>query len=185
LLYTAFLGYNAKSNTNVNCYELEKIVEEKEHTISLNTIETNESSLTKYVIDALFANVLGVVDNYWSLKYEGALSIPTNVSVILRGGNKLEGSSVYDTIIVYDNLSSEIIHDAVPFYVCGIRICLFGRGRSQTIFYNLFTQNIMARSQTNNNKEKLEYSSLSQSNIIGIVSVCPYIINTLIAVKRC
>ena len=47
--------------------------------------------------------------------------------------------------------------------------------------YNLITQNIMLRSQ--HDKNKIEISSHHKGYIASIVSICPYILNTLSAVK--
>lgn len=48
--------------------------------------------------------------------------------------------------------------------------------------YNIITQNIMLRSQ--HDKNKTEISSYHKGYISSIVSICPYIINTLTAVKN-
>ena len=50
-------------------------------------------------------------------------------------------------------------------------------------YNSLITQNIIARSESSINNEKVDYSSLNSSWIAGLISITPYIINALESVK--
>ena len=91
---------------------------------------TSEISIAEYAIDALFANILAVVDKYWSLKYSGVLQLPLNINTVLRGGAlegdaKVEGGSVFDSMPLHDQTYSTVITEAVPFYLCALHICQY------------------------------------------------------------
>lgn len=84
-----------------------------------------ELPIAKYVIDSLFANVVAVVDKYWSVKYTGTLPIPLNINMVLRGGDKQEGGTIFDSMPLHDQTQSSVIPEAVPFYICAFYICQY------------------------------------------------------------
>lgn len=85
----------------------------------------HELNIAKYAIDSLFANVLAVVDKYWAIKYNGNMGIPLNINMILRGGNKQEGGTIFDSMPLHDQSYSSVIPEAVPFYICAFNICQY------------------------------------------------------------
>ena len=90
---------------------------------------SSELSIAEYAIDALFANVLAVVDKYWAVKYNGILQIPLNINTVLRGGSmedsKVEGGSVFDSMPLHDQSYSTVVPEAVPYYICALHICQY------------------------------------------------------------
>lgn len=85
----------------------------------------HELDIAKYAIDSLFANVVAVVDKYWAIKYNGNMSIPLNINMILRGGNKQDGGTIFDSMPLHDQSYSSVIPEAVPFYICAFNICQY------------------------------------------------------------
>lgn len=85
----------------------------------------NELNIGKYAIDSLFANVVAVVDKYWAIKYNGVMSLPLNINMVLRGGNKQEGGTIFDSMPLHDQSFSSVIPEAVPFYICAFNICQY------------------------------------------------------------
>lgn len=85
----------------------------------------HELNIAKYAIDSLFANVVAVVDKYWAIKYNGNMSIPLNINMILRGGNKQDGGTIFDSMPLHDQSYSSVIPEAVPFYICAFNICQY------------------------------------------------------------
>ena len=82
-----------------------------------------ELKIAESAVESLFANVVAIVDKYWSSKYRGILSLPTNINLIMRGGAKQEGGSVFDSVNLHDQTNGIISPEAVPFYICGIHVC--------------------------------------------------------------
>lgn len=85
----------------------------------------NELDIAKYAVDSLFANIVAVVDKYWSIKYNGIMPIPLNINMVLRGGNKQEGGTIFDSMPLHDQSFSSVIPEAVPFYICAFNICQY------------------------------------------------------------
>ena len=60
---------------------------------------TTELQFAEYSIESLFANIIAVINKYWSIRYQGILNIPMNINMVLRGGNKdgneIEGELPY------------------------------------------------------------------------------------------
>ena len=81
-----------------------------------------ECDIATYSIEALYANIADYIDSYWKLKYNGTLPIVQSISNALRGGSKLDGASIIDHININATNYSEIIDDAVPFYVVAMNI---------------------------------------------------------------
>lgn len=67
-------------------------------------------------IDALMANVLYVVDNFWTTYYRGNLELPLNLSSAMAGGGFFDADTV-ETVI-----DASIIPEATPFYICAFVI---------------------------------------------------------------
>ena len=94
---------------------------------SVSITESNsETWIADFTIESLFANVIAIVDKYWAIKYNGVLPIPLNINTILRGGSiddeEVEGGSVFDSMPLHDQSFSNIIVEAVPFYICALHI---------------------------------------------------------------
>ena len=87
------------------------------------SIERNiECDIASYSIEALYSNVIEFIDSYWQLKYNGNLPIIQGVSNALRGGNKIEGASPLDFARVETADYSDIIDEAVPFYLSALNV---------------------------------------------------------------
>lgn len=93
---------------------------------------THEIQIAQYSVDALFANVLAIIDKYWAVKYTGNLNIPLNINTVLRGGSvseadetKVEGGSVFDSMPLHDQSYSSVVPEAVPYYICALHICQY------------------------------------------------------------
>lgn len=87
----------------------------------------SELWIADFTIESLFANVIAIVDKYWSIKYNGVLPIPLNINSVLRGGDldeeeQVEGGSVFDSMPLHDQTFSNVIIEAVPFYICALHI---------------------------------------------------------------
>lgn len=54
---------------------------------------------------------------------------------------------------------------------------------NEKIFNNIFTQNIIARSSCDSNKEITDYSAFGQNVVNNIVSIIPYLISTITSVR--
>ena len=54
---------------------------------------------------------------------------------------------------------------------------------SDGAYNNIITQNILARSSSSLNKDKMEYATLNNSWIASLIAITPYVINTLVAYK--
>lgn len=78
-----------------------------------------ESKLVNYVLEALCTNILSVFDKYWEIRYDGVLNLPLNLAGMMKGGTK------FDSKLLDDTEDSQIIPEAVPFYVSGINVCAY------------------------------------------------------------
>lgn len=98
-----------------------------------------EANIISNVFDALLANVLAVIDDFWAIRYTGNMSLPLNLSAALRGGgtrmralhggelddsssaseSEFAGGSLFDTFKLDIALTANIIPEATPFYLCG------------------------------------------------------------------
>ena len=86
---------------------------------------SEEMNIGKYAIDSLFANIVAIVDKYWAIKYNGVMPIPLNINMVLRGGDKQEGGTIFDSMPLHDQSFSSVIPEAVPFYICAFNICQY------------------------------------------------------------
>lgn len=82
-----------------------------------------ETELVRYVFDAFNTNIISVIDKYWSIRYKGTLSLPLNLATTLRGGDKQDGGTIFDSTNLHDQTLSTIIVEATPFYICACNIC--------------------------------------------------------------
>ena len=81
-----------------------------------------ECDIAAYSIEALYANIADYIDLYWKLKYNGNIPIVQGISNALRGGSKLNGSSMPDYASIHVANYGEIINEAVPFYVTALNV---------------------------------------------------------------
>lgn len=99
-----------------------------------------EYMLSLYAVESICANILAIIDKYWAVKYNGIMSLPLNISGILRGGDiekddkinqqndiniKQEGGTIFDSMPLHDQSNSSVIPEAVPFYICAFNICQY------------------------------------------------------------
>lgn len=82
-----------------------------------NADHKNETEITTNIIKALNAQVMAIIDQYWSVKYNGNIKIPTNIAYTLSGG------AYFDSEVIHDHTTSAVITDAVPFYICALYLC--------------------------------------------------------------
>lgn len=102
--------------------------------------EKSEYMLSLYAVESICANILAMIDKYWAVKYNGIMSLPLNISGILRGGDiekddkinqqndvviKQEGGTIFDSMPLHDQSNSSVIPEAVPFYICAFNICQY------------------------------------------------------------
>ena len=125
-LYIATIYFGSDNNGVNNFYKaIEGKVEKlPNYGVSVCTGD-NELDIAKYAVDSLFANIVAVVDKYWSIKYNGIMPIPLNINMVLRGGNKQEGGTIFDSMPLHDQSFSSVIPEAVPFYICAFNICQY------------------------------------------------------------
>ena len=69
------------------------------------------SALPIYVFETLLLSIIKVLENNWIVKYEGSLSVPLT---------NLTGGSMFDNKILSTPVKTELIIDAVPFYLSGL-----------------------------------------------------------------
>lgn len=78
--------------------------------------EDRESRFIEMVFDSLVYNVVRIIDKYWQIRYHGTEDLPMN----LRGGAFLSPGNVFDAKTLHDHTNSEVIVEAVPFYICAL-----------------------------------------------------------------
>lgn len=69
--------------------------------------------------ESLIAQILGIFDKYWGMKYQGKFKIPVGMDEMLRGG------SIFDNSAFHDISEAQVIPDATPFYIIGLNIIEF------------------------------------------------------------
>ena len=106
-----------------------QIVNTNEYAVSVMNTDLNknkmEAKLINYTMDSLFVNVLGMVDDYWSIRFSGSLGLPVNINRLLRGGDKQDGGTIFDTLTIAHPQQGEVIPEATPFYVCAFNVIQF------------------------------------------------------------
>ena len=75
-----------------------------------------EVQLVYKTIDALMANILYVIDSFWSHYYTGNLNLPIKLSQVMSGG------SIFDKDTLETTVDADIIPEATPFYICAFII---------------------------------------------------------------
>ena len=143
-----FMNSTEKGGSLNNKY-IVQLINPNEHQI-LYTLFKNNNSKWNLIIQASFesltAQALGIIDKYWSMKYQGKLNIPIGINNILQGG------SVFDNKSFHDNSNAKIIPEAVPFYIIGLNILSFYISKLQSSDQNI----------VNNITSEIKISKLSQ-----------------------
>ena len=143
-----FMNSTEKGGSLNNKY-IVQLINPNEHQI-LYTLFKNNNSKWNLIIQASFesltAQALGIIDKYWSMKYQGKLNIPVGINNILQGG------SVFDNKSFHDNSNAKIIPEAVPFYIIGLNILSFYISKLQSSDQNI----------VNNITSEIKISKLSQ-----------------------
>lgn len=73
-----------------------------------------------YVIESMYTPVIQIIDKYIIQRYQGNRDFSTNTHDLLQGGDedlKREAGSVFDIVEPHEPVESEIITQAVPFYI--------------------------------------------------------------------
>lgn len=75
-----------------------------------------------YVIESMYTPIIQIIDKYIIQRYQGSREFSTNTNDLLQGGDekenlKREAGSVFDIVEPHDPIESEIITQAVPFYI--------------------------------------------------------------------
>ena len=116
----------------------------------------SEDKLLEFVFDSLISNVVLVVDKYWKLKYHGAASLPTNVEQALRGG-AMPGS-IFDVKTLHDYTNSEVIPEAVPFYICALNCSQYYIHHAE---YNKYHEEMVSSLNAISGKRHVRVSKIS------------------------
>lgn len=106
-------------------------------------INKNNDTIIDAVFDSLILGVTNIVDKYWQLKYKGSLPLPMNVNMMLKGG------SVFDTEEFHDISTSNVIPEAVPFYVTALNVCQY------------YIQELVHKTDTEGIQQELKISPIS------------------------
>lgn len=73
-----------------------------------------------YVIESLYTPIIQIIDKYIIQRYQGNRDFSTNTNDLLQGGDedlKREAGSVFDIVEPHEPIESDIITQAVPFYI--------------------------------------------------------------------
>ena len=116
------LVYAIKNNPNIKSFVNGSIMFTNNFGVDIIKDRNVECDIAAYSIEALYANIADYIDSYWKLKYNGTLPIVQGISNALRGGSKLNGASLMDYGNPITPNYSEIIDDAVPFYVTALNV---------------------------------------------------------------
>ena len=107
------------------------------------TVNKNNDTIIDAVFDSLILGVTNIVDKYWQLKYKGSLPLPMNVNMMLKGG------SVFDTEEFHDISTSNVIAEAVPFYITALNVCQY------------YIQELVHKTDTEGINQELKISPIS------------------------
>ena len=94
-------------------------------------------------IKSLFTPIIQILDKYIEQRSGDSL----NINVVMKGGEKIEGSSIYDIIKPHEIMNVEVIPEATKLYISGYYILKF--------YDSIFSKN------TIKDKIKLEYFQIS------------------------
>lgn len=94
-------------------------------------------------IKSLFTPIIQILDKYIEQRSGDSL----NINVVMKGGEKIEGSSVYDIIKPHEIMNVEVIPEATKLYISGYYILKF--------YDSIFSK------ETIKDKIKLEYFQIS------------------------
>ena len=106
-----------------------QLINPNENQIIYTTFKNNGSKWNLIVqssFESLISEVLRIIDNYWSMKYQGNLDIPIGLNNLLQGG------SIFDNTAFHDISDAKIIPEAVPLYIIGLNIISFYIGQLKT-----------------------------------------------------
>ena len=74
-------------------------------------------NFNNYVIQSMFTPVVQLIDKYIAQRYEGSIDLTTNTNMMLQGGDKFNGASVFDLIDNQTMKNVSVYPEAVQFYV--------------------------------------------------------------------
>ena len=98
--------------------------------------------------------------------------LPYKLTQMLRNNNEL--GSVLKTAIFYKKVSANPSAEKVSY-----------SRNTDGAYESIISQNIITRSETQQNAEKEDYATLNSAWIAGLIAITPYLINTLTAAKEC
>lgn len=98
--------------------------------------------------------------------------LPYKLTQMLRNNNEL--GSVLKTAIFYKKVSANPTAEKVSY-----------SRNTDGAYESIISQNIITRSETQQNAEKEDYATLNSAWIAGLIAITPYLINTLTAAKEC
>ena len=74
-------------------------------------------NFNNYVIQSMFTPIIQLIDKYIAQRYEGSIDLTTNTNMMLQGGDKFNGASVFDLIDNQTMKNISVYPEAVQFYV--------------------------------------------------------------------
>lgn len=110
---------SSKHQISNNLFTTSLSVDIKNYSEEMDTDSKNNDTIINAIFDSLLLNVINIVDKYWGIRYSGNLDLPMNVSQLMRGG------SVFDTKEFHDISTSQVIPEAVPFYITALNVCYY------------------------------------------------------------
>lgn len=96
----------------------------KIYAISITQGKPNEFYFVEAAFKALYADVLTVFNKYFAVRYEGKLDLPLNLTAMIGGSkeDKVNGGSLFDHAVFPSSDESDVIPEAVPFYIPAINV---------------------------------------------------------------
>jgi len=76
-------------------------------------------------MNSIYTPILQVIDKYIGQRYNGNDLPQLNINSMMQGGDKVKGSGLFDIIPYHEDPTVEVIIDAIPFYISGIRFIQF------------------------------------------------------------
>lgn len=83
-------------------------------------------TLPVHTFKGIITPIVEVIDKYILQRYNGSIPInQTNTALMMKGGDKVKGSSMFDVIEPHEIVDDKVIPEAIEFYLSGYHILKF------------------------------------------------------------
>lgn len=83
-------------------------------------------SLPVHTFKGIVTPIVEIIDKYILQRYNGVIPInQTNTALMMRGGDKVKGSSMFDILEPHEIQNDAVIPEAIEFYISGYHILKF------------------------------------------------------------